>query len=92
MKRTTTKDLIDSIRTLNRELGFPDDGGTALGLGSIPGSFCLSGAYGGWQIQRFVGQGLESVTTGYRPKRQVRELVEAMVQGVRLHRAYRMIA
>lgn len=92
MKRTTLVELVNSVRTLNREMGFPDDGGTALGVGQIPGSFCLSGAYGGFQIQRFVGKGVESVTTGYRPKREVRELVDAMVQGIRLHRAYQMVA
>lgn len=92
MKRTTSADLVNSIRTLNREMGFPDDGGTALGVGQIPGSFCLAGAYGGWQVQRYMGQGVESVTTGYRPKREVRELVDAMVQGIRMHRAYQMVA
>jgi len=92
MKRTTMIDLINAVRTLNRELGFPDDGGTAIGVGQIHGSFCIAGAYGGWQVQRFIGQGVESVTTGYRPKREVRELVDAMVHGIRLQRAYQMVA
>ena len=92
MKRTTMIELVTAVRTLNRELGFPDDGGTAIGVGQIPGSFCLTGAYGGWQVQRFIGQGVESVTTGYRRKREVKELVDAMVHGIRLQRAYHMVA
>ena len=92
MKRTTMIELVTAIRTLNRELGFPDDGGTAIGVGQIPGSFCLAGAYGGWQVQRYMGQGVESVTTGYRRKREVKDLVDAMVHGIRLQRAYQMVA
>ena len=92
MKRTTMIELVTAVRTLNRELGFPDDGGTAIGVGQVPGSFCLTGAYGGWQVQRFIGQGVESVTTGYRRKREVKELVDAMVHGIRLQRAYHMVA
>jgi hypothetical protein len=92
MKRTTMIELVTAVRTLNRELGFPDDGGTAIGVGQIHGSFCLTGAYGGWQVQRFIGQGVESVTTGYRRKREVKELVDAMVHGIRLQRAYHMVA
>lgn len=92
MKRTTQEELINSVRTLNREMGFPDDGATAIGVGQIPGSFHLQGAYGGFQLQRFVGTGVESVTTGYRPKRELKELVDAMVHGIALHRAYQMVA
>ena len=92
MKRTTMIELVTAVRTLNRELGFPDDGGTAIGVGQIHGSFCLTGAYGGWQVQRFIGQGVESVTTGYRRKREVKELVDAMVHGIRLQRAYHMVS
>ena len=86
MKRTTMIDLVLSVRNLNREMGYPDDAGTAIGAWQAPGTFALQGAYGGWQIQRFTEHGVVSITTGYRSKRELRELVDAMIQGIRLHR------
>jgi hypothetical protein len=83
MKRTTQVELVNAVRTLNRELGYPADGGTAIGY-HCPGAFCLAGAYGGWQLQRCEERGVVSVTTGYRSKRELRELVNAMVFGIRV--------
>lgn len=86
MFSTKMVDLINSVRMMNREMGYPDDGGTAIGVGKISGSFFIQGAYGGWQLQRVVGEGMESITAGYRSKRHLRELVDAMVQGMQFHR------
>jgi hypothetical protein len=83
MKRTTIAELVLSVRHLNSAMGFPDDAGAAIGVKSLPGSFVLQGAYGGWQLQRIhPSGGVESVTSGYRSKRELRELVDAIRYGV----------
>jgi len=83
MKRTTIADLVLSIRHLNSAMGFPDDAGSAIGVNSLPGSYYLQGAYGGWQLQRVhPSGGCESVTSGYRSKRELNELVNAIRYGV----------
>ena len=73
--RITVKDLDAAVIALNTAMG--------LQMGQ-EGSFCLQGAYGGWQLQRKRGNGMESVTTGYFPKRQVWEAVQWMTYGVEL--------
>jgi hypothetical protein len=82
MKRTTIVELVNAVRVLNVSLGYPDCGAAAIGVDPIPGSFVLQGAYGGWQLQRVhPSGGVESVTTGYRSKREVKEMVEAIRYG-----------
>jgi hypothetical protein len=72
--RITVKDLDSAVINLNTMLGFK--------MGA-EGSFCLQGAYGGWQLQRYRGSGIESVTTGYRPKRELYEKILDIQYGVR---------
>ena len=81
--RTTMKELVLSVRHLNSAMGFPDDAQSAVGVNSRPGSYFLQGAYGGWQLQRVhPNGGTISVTTGYRSKRELNELVNAIRYGV----------
>ena len=81
--RTTMKELVLSVRHLNSAMGFPDDAPSAIGVNSRPGSYFLQGAYGGWQLQRVhPNGGTISVTTGYRSKRELNELVNAIRYGV----------
>ena len=83
MKRTTIADLVLSVRHLNSAMGFSDDAAAAIGVNSVPGSFVLQGAYGGWQLQRIHPDGgVTSVTSGYRSKRELWELVNAIRYGV----------
>ena len=71
--RITVKDLELVVADLNQALG--------LQVGA-EGSFCLQGAYGGWQLQRHRGSGIESVTYGYRPKREVYEKILGIRYGI----------
>ena len=83
MKRTTYTDLVLSVRHLNSAMGFSDDAAVAIGGNSVPGSYYLQGAYGGWQLQRVhPNGGAVSVTSGYRSKRELCELVDAIRYGV----------
>jgi len=75
MKRTTKIELIASVRVLNQLVGI---------AAGQPGSFVLQGAYGGWQLQRIhPSGGNESVTTGYRSKRELLDLIHAIRYGIR---------
>ena len=47
--------------------------------------YLLSGAYGGWQLGQREGLGVRSITTGFRPKREVYDFVCAVVYGARTH-------
>jgi hypothetical protein len=73
--RITVKDLDRAVIHLNTMLGFT--------MGA-EGSFCLQGAYGGWQLQRHRGSGIESVTYGYRPKREIYEKILNIQYGVQV--------
>lgn len=75
MKRTTKIELIAAVRVLNHLVGIAE---------GKPGSFVLQGAYGGWQLQRIhPSGGNESVTTGFRTKREVLDLIHAIRYGIR---------
>ena len=77
MKRTTKIELIAAVRVLNHLVG-------ANPVAHQPGSFVLQGAYGGWQLQRIhPSGGNESVTTGYRSKRELLDLIHAYRAGLR---------
>ena len=75
--RITVKDLDSAVIHLNTMLG--------LKMGD-EGSFCLQGAYGGWQLQRIVGsghsQGVVAIFSGYRPKRELLDLIHAYRAGI----------
>lgn len=44
--------------------------------------YFLQGAYGGWQLMRRSGQGAISVTSGFRPKRELFEAISYMMVGI----------
>ena len=71
--RITVKDLDRAVIELNTLLGYT--------MGQED-SFCLQGAYGGWQLQRRSGNGIVAVTNGYSPKRELYNRIVDMKQGV----------
>jgi hypothetical protein len=77
MKRTTKIELTAAVRVLNQLVG-------ANPVAHQPGTYVLAGAYGGWQLQRIhPSGGNESVTTGYRSKRELLDLIHAIRYGIR---------
>jgi hypothetical protein len=77
MQRTTINDLNTVVRLLNQNAGVAEN---------QPGSYILAGAYGGWQLQRIVGsghsQGVVAIFSGYRPKRELLDLIHAYRAGM----------
>jgi hypothetical protein len=74
MKRINMADLEAAVRVLNQTIGVAQ---------GKPEAFCLQGAYGGWQLQRIhPSGGNESMTTGYRSKRELYDLILSMRTGV----------
>jgi hypothetical protein len=73
--RITVKDLELVVADLNQTLGLK---------AGAEGSFCLQGAYGGWQLQRYRGSGMETIIGGYRPKRELYEKIVDIRYGIRL--------
>lgn len=73
--RITVKDLDRAVIGLNTLLGYT--------MGQ-DGSFCLQGAYGGWQLQRRQGSGVASVTGGYIPKRALFDRITDMRRGAEI--------
>ena len=71
----TIKDLDRAVIELNSLLGYT--------MGQ-EGSFCLQGAYGGWQLQRRRGTGIEAVTNGYSPKRELYNRIMDMRRGIQI--------
>ena len=86
-KRTTIAQVVLAVRHLNAAMGYSDDAGAAIGHNPAPGSYVLHGAYGGWQLQRRDSPlgGFSSVTSGYRSKREILDLIEAIRIGVIAH-------
>jgi len=84
-KRTTIAEVVLAVRHLNSALGYNGSPGVAIGSRPDAGCFFLQGAYGGWQLQRVhPAGGTVSVTSGYRSKRELLALVEAIRCGVML--------
>ena len=73
--RITVKDLDKAVIELNMTLGMQ--------MGQ-DGSFCLQGAYGGWQLQQRRGTGVVSYTSGYIPKRALFDRITDMRRGVQV--------
>ena len=73
--RITTKDLDRAVIELNSLLGYT--------MGQ-EGSFCLQGAYSGWQLQQRRGTGVVSYTGGYIPKRELYNRIVDMRRGVQI--------
>ena len=72
MKRTTIKHVNDALACLNRHLGVTE---------GEKGSFCLQGAYGGWQLQRHSEAGIVGIG-GFKSKREVYEMIHNIAYGV----------
>ena len=71
--RITVKDLDRVVIVLNDMLGYQ--------MGQED-SFCLQGAYGGWQLQRRKSSGIIAATPGYIPKRELYIRIINMMQGI----------
>jgi hypothetical protein len=90
--RYTKKDLDGAVRGLNIMAGFTaeeadaplwtPEGGT--NLRAKVGRYYVSGAYGGWKLVQIVSEGgaERSITSGYRTKREVYELIHAYREGM----------
>jgi hypothetical protein len=78
--RTTKKNLTDALAALNAQLGVKE---------GEKDSFCLHGAYGGWQLCRHLeGGGIISIG-GFKPKREVYEMIHNITYGVLLAKVAR---
>ena len=74
--RITKKMLDHSVARLNECMGTTEGKNEYLLYRSLGG---------GWQLQRRNGRGGESISNGYRPKRELYDFVCAMVYGVRTY-------
>lgn len=88
MKRITTTDLQDQVDAINRATDSPLKGSHKGEDGHFvahPGHYRLAGAYGGWGLQRICadGHGCETIIEGFRPKRELNELLHAFRLGLR---------
>ena len=72
MKRTTMKNVNDALASLNLHLGVKP---------GEKGSFCLQGAYGGWQLQRHSEAGIVSIG-GFKSKREMYDMIHNIAYGV----------
>lgn len=72
--RITTKMLYYGLSRLN----------SALGTTKGKDDFTLQFAYGGFQLQRTRGMGSDTITMGFRPKKEVYDAMMFMVLGVKL--------
>jgi hypothetical protein len=72
MKRTTMKNVNDALASLNLHLGVKE---------GEKGSFCLQGAYGGWQLQRHSEAGIVSIG-GFKSKREMYDMIHNIAYGV----------
>jgi hypothetical protein len=73
--RITVKDLDRAVIELNTLLGYT--------MGQ-DGSYCLQGAYGGWQLQQRRGNGMVAITNGYSPKRELYNRIVDMRHGAQI--------
>lgn len=73
--RITVKDLDRAVIELNTLLGYT--------MGQ-DGSYCLQGAYGGWQLQQKRGTGMVAITNGYSPKRELYNRIVDMRHGAQI--------
>lgn len=78
--RITVTDLRAAVALLNRTVGNTP--------GAI-GSYVLSGAYGGWQLQHLANNGSSEITCGYIPARELLAQIHAFRKGYELAEANR---
>jgi len=90
MNRITDKFLRAQIRNLNRAVGKTDDkyrhDETGKIIGGNAGTYCLSGAYGGWALHRMSksgGTGVEDIfNNGHMPARELSNRIDAYAKGM----------
>jgi hypothetical protein len=83
--RITERDLNILLRRLNELTGSPTEYFDKESGSINIGHFTLSGAYGGWSLQRVVsdGGGVDDIfQVGHVPKRQLYELIHAYIKGI----------
>ena len=83
MKRVTESDLRFAAMQLAAALNVPFD------TFNTAGSILLSGAYGGWQLQKYTGEhgGIIALTSGYIPKRELHSIICGMIAGAKMRAA-----
>lgn len=87
MERITVKNLEAVVARINRLTGSPvasylrDADGK---LHAQIGNYHLDGAYGGYGLHRMVneGGGIEAVISGYRPKRELYDMLFVFISGL----------
>lgn len=89
MTRITEKDLQKVVDRINRETGSPMTTYTKTADGKHSanvGNYHLDGAYGGWKLVRMDNQsgGIRNVTDGFVPKRELYDLMHAILTGMEL--------
>ena len=88
--RITSKHLREQISALNKLVGKTDEiyrlDATGRIVGGIAGTYCLSGAYGGWALERMAdGGGTGTVDVfgrGHMPTRELSGLISAYWRGL----------
>lgn len=92
MRRINVRDLERLVLTINELTESPTEYWTDK-LINI-GHYTLSGAYGGWQLQRVMntsgGVDLPLGETGHIPKRELYDLMHAYIRGIDLENLNRM--
>ena len=85
--RVTKKQLESIVERINAITGSPKESYSKDSKGKYkanPGNFHLSGAYGGWQLQRICndGGGVTTITSGFVSKSELAQLMYAYIDGL----------
>jgi hypothetical protein len=85
--RVTEKQLQSIVDRINDITGSPTETYVKDSSGKFTaqiGNYHLSGAYGGWQLQRIVseGGGVSTITSGFVSKRELAELMWSYIRGL----------
>lgn len=85
--RINERDLDAVMKRINEITGSPTEAYTRTesGYKANVGCYTLSGAYGGWQLQRIMNEsgGVENVLgAGYLPKRELYGMMQAFLKGI----------
>lgn len=92
MERVTRGALQSVVDRINRITGSPENPWEVQPDGSHKariGNYHLDGAYGGYSLHRMVNEngGVEAIINGYRPKRELLELMYAYIRGLEANHA-----
>jgi hypothetical protein len=91
MQRITAKFLRAQISNLNSATGHTDEiyrvDETGRVIGGNPGTYCLSGAYGGWALHQMSAGGGTGVcdvfSSGHMPARELSDRISAFSRGMK---------